>query len=249
MGTSLTRLKRKRSLPDYAETNRFNTNTAEIMARLKTELATDTVNRCNAMGQDLFNQLKANTKLVTQSPDRMQVTLKGLLSIHELLVSDCPAELQIRSASSKTASTDYRKQRRCGPLAKTVARRSAHRSMIYGLSSKTPLMIQPWSVKKDSTPPSRVSEETAHLIQTGPKTWKRIFARPKPILLTARLLPETLAKSPCQTSIHVSTLSMSAAANSRQVVTVSSHSIMPTSRISVPSKPRSTAPAASFPRQ
>lgn len=75
------------------ETNAYASQTAPVMARLKTELAADTTTKCNAMGTDLFNQLKGSAALVTRAPDRLKITTDALRRVNSLLISDCPEEL------------------------------------------------------------------------------------------------------------------------------------------------------------
>lgn len=86
------------------ETNRFAENIAPVMEALKTELATDTAQKCSAIGKDIFSRLTSSTQLITKSPDQVQVTTGGLRRINSVLQTACPQDM---SSAFATLNTDF----------------------------------------------------------------------------------------------------------------------------------------------
>lgn len=76
------------------ETNPYADTTGIELESLRTELATNTTDKCNAIGRDVFDQLKSAGRFVTSDPDRLKVVTAALRQMNGLLIEECPEALQ-----------------------------------------------------------------------------------------------------------------------------------------------------------
>lgn len=79
---------------DAPETNTYTAVTAPTLDKLRTELATETAGKCNAIGSDLNARLSSNTNLVTTAPEQLLILTSALRQLNGLLIEACPADLQ-----------------------------------------------------------------------------------------------------------------------------------------------------------
>lgn len=76
------------------ETNPYADATGTELESLRTELATNTTDKCNAIGSDVFEQLKSAGRFVTSDPDQLKVVTTALRQMNGLLIEECPDALQ-----------------------------------------------------------------------------------------------------------------------------------------------------------
>ena len=118
--------------PHAAEAQAYRDEIGPSMQSLKSELATNTTEKCKAVYSDLVNQLRDLAPQVTNAPDRLKISLSGLRPISALAIESCPDELQQPLAQLSNEFDRFEEGARVWPACK--ASRIALQQTISGVT-------------------------------------------------------------------------------------------------------------------